>query len=193
MTKSQIPKRRGRADWEAVRVGIWVLGFGIFLTVASGCAARAAEAPPGPPLQVPAPPERVLAPVEEAPVAAAPVPETPPAASPARPAPVARPAPAAAAPAPAAAVAPAPAPRDLRTASPANTATEGSVRDLLARAARDINQVNYNRLSTEGRSQYDQSKRFSIQAEQALRERNLMFAATLADKAATLAAELLGR
>ncbi|HEY4646428.1 MAG TPA: hypothetical protein VIH25_09120, partial [Steroidobacteraceae bacterium] len=93
----------------------------------------------------------------------------------------------------AAAVAPAPAPRDLRTASPANTATEGSVRDLLARAARDINQVNYNRLSTEGRSQYDQSKRFSIQAEQALRERNLMFAATLADKAATLAAELLGR
>jgi hypothetical protein len=72
-------------------------------------------------------------------------------------------------------------------------ATEGSVRELLARAARDINQVNYNRLSSEGRAQYDQSKRFSIQAEQALRERNLVFAATLADKAATLAAELLGR
>jgi hypothetical protein len=108
---------------------------------------------------------------------------------------VARPAPAAAAPAapPPAAVTPPPAPRDLRPSSPANTATEGSVRDLLARAARDINQVNYNRLSAEGRAQYDQSKRFSIQAEQALRERNLIFAATLADKAATLAAELLGR
>jgi hypothetical protein len=64
---------------------------------------------------------------------------------------------------------------------------------VLARAARDINQVNYSRLSAEGRSQYDQSKRFSIQAEQALRERNLVFAATLADKAATLATELLGR
>jgi len=67
------------------------------------------------------------------------------------------------------------------------------VRDLLARAARDINQVDYSRLSTEGKSQYEQSKRFSIQAEQALRERNLIFAATLADKAATLAVELLGR
>jgi hypothetical protein len=67
------------------------------------------------------------------------------------------------------------------------------VRDLLARAARDINQVDYSRLSAEGKSQYEQSKRFSIQAEQALRERNLIFAATLADKAATLAAELLGR
>jgi hypothetical protein len=143
-------------------------------------------------LQVPPPPERVLGPVEEAAVAAAPVPETPAAA--ARPAPVARPAPPAPpAAAPAPPVAAAPAPRDLRPASPANTATEASVRDLLARAARDINQVNYNRLSSEGRSQYDQSKRFSIQAEQALRERNLVFAATLADKAATLAAELLGR
>jgi hypothetical protein len=67
------------------------------------------------------------------------------------------------------------------------------VRDVLARAARDINQVDYNRLSPEGKSQYEQSKRVSIQAEQALRERNLIFAATLADKAATLAAELLGR
>jgi hypothetical protein len=63
----------------------------------------------------------------------------------------------------------------------------------LARAARAISQVEYARLSVDGRSQYDQSKRFSEQAEQALRERNLVFAATLADKAATLAAELLGR
>jgi hypothetical protein len=35
--------------------------------------------------------------------------------------------------------------------------------------------------------------RFSAQAEQALAGRNLIFAATLAEKAATLAAELLGR
>jgi hypothetical protein len=201
MTKSQIPKGRCWASWEGVRVGIWGLGFGVFLMTATGCAARAAEAPVGPPLDVPSAPERVLAPVEEAPVAAAPVPETPPAVVAPRPAPATRP-PAPAPPAqPAAAPAPPPAttaaptavPRDLRAASPANTATEGSVRELLARAARDINQVNYNRLSSEGRAQYDQSKRFSIQAEQALRERNLVFAATLADKAATLAAELLGR
>jgi hypothetical protein len=67
------------------------------------------------------------------------------------------------------------------------------VRDLLTRAARDLNKVDYMRLSTDSRAQYEQSKRFSEQAEQALKERNLIFAATLADKAATLAAELLGK
>jgi hypothetical protein len=200
MTKSRIPEERFRATWGGLRIGMWSLGFGMYVVLsATGCAARAAALPDGPPLEVPSPPERVIVPVEEAPVAAAPVPETPPAAAaPPRPAPVARPAPPAPAPAapaapPPTAAAPASPPRDLRPALSPNTATEGSVRDLLARAARDINQVNYNRLSSEGRAQYDQSKRFSIQAEQALRERNLVFAATLADKAATLAAELLGR
>jgi len=152
---------------------------------------------------VPAPPERVLAPVEEPAVAAVPVPETPAAAAapvrPARPIVETRPAPPAPATpppstAPPVAAAPPPAaPRDLKAPSPANVATERSVRDLLARATRDISQVDYSRLSAEGRTQYEQSKRFSIQAEEALRERNLIFAATLADKAATLAAELLGR
>jgi hypothetical protein len=84
--------------------------------------------------------------------------------------------------------------RELRAAPNANTAAaERNVRDLLARASRDINRVDYTRLSTPGREQYDQSKRFSQQAEQALRDRNFTFAVTLADKAATLAAELLGR
>ena len=76
---------------------------------------------------------------------------------------------------------------------PANATTERGVRDTLARATRDLNRVNYSRLSAEGRAQYEQSRRFSAQAEQALKERNLIFAATLADKAATLAAELTGR
>ena len=48
-------------------------------------------------------------------------------------------------------------------------------------------------MSKEGQSQYDQSKRFSDQAEQALKEKNFLYAMTLADKAATLAAELAGR
>ena len=64
---------------------------------------------------------------------------------------------------------------------------------MLARASKDLRQVNYAKLSADGRVQYEQSKRFSAQAEEALRQRNLIFAATLADKAATLAAELLGR
>jgi len=74
-----------------------------------------------------------------------------------------------------------------------SAATERAVRDVLTRANRDLSRVDYGKLSTDGRAQYEQSKRFSQQAEQALKERNLVFAATLADKAATLAAELLGR
>lgn len=64
---------------------------------------------------------------------------------------------------------------------------------MLGRAARDLGRVNYSRLSADGRAQFEQSKRFSTQAEEALGDRNLVFAATLADKAATLAAELLQR
>jgi hypothetical protein len=67
------------------------------------------------------------------------------------------------------------------------------VRDTLARAARDLSRVDYGRLSADARAQYDQSKRFTQQAEQALKDRNFVFAATLADKAATLAAGLTGR
>ena len=72
-----------------------------------------------------------------------------------------------------------------------NAATERNVRDLLASAARDLNRIDYRRLSAEGRETYDQSRRFSQQAQEALKERNVAFAATLADKAATLAAELI--
>ena len=178
---------------------VWALVIAVLLA-AGGAACAKARADTivleGPPLQVPEPPSRVLVPVEElvsAPVAPepepAPVPATP--RTPPRPTAEAKPQPA---PPPAAAPpVPVAEPRDLRTASPANTESERSVREVLARAARDIVRVEYGRLSADGREQYDQSKRFSAQAEQALKERNLIFAATLADKAATLAAELLGR
>lgn len=174
----------------------------VSLAVTGGaCAkARAATVPDGPPLQMPEPPQRVLAPVEEPLVATTPAPEpepptaaaTPPRATPPRPAPEPKPQPAP----PAAAAPPPRAPaetRELRPASPATAATERSVREMLVRAARDLGRVNYGRLSADGRAQYEQSKRFSTQAEEALGERNLVFAATLADKAATLAAELLQR
>jgi hypothetical protein len=180
------------------------LGFGIS---ASSCAAKAkAEAAPeSPPLVMPTPPARVLGPVsDDGPIATAPQPvETQPATTapkPTRPAqtrppqptptpPVETAQPAAAQPAPTPPPAEAP-PRELRTV---DAAAEQKVRDLLQKASRDINRVDYQKLSTEGRSQYDLSKRFSDQAEQALRDRNTVFAATLADKAAALAAELLGR
>ena len=64
---------------------------------------------------------------------------------------------------------------------------------MLARAARDRARVNVSQLSVAGRSQCQQSQRFTVQAQQALRDRNLIFAATLAEKAAVLALELVGR
>jgi type IV secretory pathway VirB10-like protein len=164
---------------------------------AGACAkAQAETAPDGPPLQMPEPPQRVLVPVEIPVVAETPPEPVPPPVATA-PAPPPRP-PAERRPAVPAAAPPAPPPppvvdtRELRTASPTTAASERMVRDMLARAQRDLGRVNYMRLSADGRAQYEQSKRFSTQAEEALRERNLIFAATLADKAATLAAELAG-
>ena len=173
---------------------------------AVGCAKAQASAPVGPPLDVPAPPERVLAPVEEPVTASAPAPETPPPApvattprTPPRP-PVRRTEPdRPETPAPAAAAAPAtppPAepPRELRPNSPSgDAAAERDARDKLARAGRDLNRVDYGKLNADARSQYDQSKRFMEQAQQALKDRNFVFASTLADKAAALAAGLAPR
>ena len=202
MTKSQIPhpkeRLQGMTAFGRLGFGLWVLGFGICLSAlsAGACAkASAASVPNGPPLQVPEPPPRVLAPVEET-IVATPAPAE--GSAPAAPAAPRTSAPRTQEPRPpAAAVAPPPAPaptetRDLRAApSASNAATERTVRDLLARAARDLGRTDYRRLSAEGRETYDQSRRFSQQAQQALKERNVAFAMTLADKAATLAAELV--
>jgi hypothetical protein len=170
--------------------------------VAAGCAkAKAAPLPESPPLVMPAPPARVLAPIEEEPIASAPAiletpatnnaPRTPPQRNPGRTTARTEPsAPAEPAPAPVAQVAPPEPPKELRSL---DAAAEQNVRDLLGRASRDLSRVDYQKLSMEGRAQYDQSKRFSDQADQALKERNTVFAATLADKAAVLAAELLSR
>jgi len=200
------PKRGSRSPRFRTRLGfgIWVLGFGIFAATATGCAKAQASAPAGPPLDVPTPPERVLAPVEEPVTASAPAAETPPPApiattprTPPRP-PARRaepdrpetPPPAAAATPPAAPAAVEP-PRELRPNSPSgDAAAERDARDKLARAARDLSRVDYGKLNADSRSQYEQSKRFMDQAQQALKDRNFVFASTLADKAAALAAGL---
>jgi hypothetical protein len=146
----------------------------------------------------------VLAPVEEPATASAPPPETPPptaATAPRTPPP--RP-PARRTepekpetPVPAAATTGTPVqepPRELRPASPAaEAAAEREAREALARAARDLSRVDYGKLNADARAQYDQSKRFMEQAQQALRDRNFVFASTLADKGAALAAQLSGR
>ena len=171
---------------------MWVLT----AMVATSCAkAQAKSAPDGPPLDMPQPPPRVVVVAPEEPIPPAPADETP-AAAPAPPRPVPQPArvtprpePKAEAPAAAAAEGKPQEPRTLR--APGDSPSERAIRDRLNGASRDIGRVNPSRLTAGGRSQYEQARRFIQQAEQALREQDLVFAATLADKAATLAAELL--
>jgi hypothetical protein len=71
--------------------------------------------------------------------------------------------------------------------------TEQQVRLLLARASQDLGRIEYRTLSVEARAQYDIAKRFMSQAEEALKDRNLVFAVKLADKAAALADLLLSQ
>jgi hypothetical protein len=70
---------------------------------------------------------------------------------------------------------------------------ERAIRDRLTRASRDLGRVDYAALSADAKAQYDTAKRFVQQAEQALKERNFIFAAKLADKAETLSAILVAR
>ena len=167
------------------------------LVLLTGCGTRArAEAiPEGPPLAVPSAPAHQIA-VEQ--VADAPEPEPPPTPEPASPAPrpvVTNPPPRPRAETPPAPPAAAPPPETpTGRVAPATTATsaadERKVRELMGKASTDLARVDYKRLTKEGQAQYDQSKRFSEDAQQAIKERRFEYALTLAEKAATLAAEL---
>jgi len=191
------PERCVRRVRRAVELGAVALGLLVVCVGGTACAkARAETVPDGPPLMVPEPPPRVLAPVEvravpddapdpaPTPVAAAPVSEPPRPVTQARPGPVRRTEAGGAPDTPGGA-------GNLRAGSAMTT--ESSVREMLAGAARDRATVNTGRLSPAGRSQYEQSERFTAQARQALQDGNLIFAATLAEKAAALAAELVSR
>jgi hypothetical protein len=169
-----------------------------------GCSAKAKAQtlPDGPPLAVPFAPahEIVIEQIAEAPPPdPEPVPEvTQPKAAPptnrqpviAKPRPETTTTPASQ---PAATTQPAPLENPVVRASPVATAAdEKKVRDLLTKASTDLSKrVDYQKLSDDGKQQYDQSKRFSEQAEQAIKERNFPYALSLAEKAATLAAELV--
>ncbi|HJZ77288.1 MAG TPA: hypothetical protein VKE51_36400 [Vicinamibacterales bacterium] len=89
---------------------------------------------------------------------------------------------------------PPPAPPTLQT-TPANAEVEleRTIRTLLGRANTDLNRIDYRALNKEARTQYDTAKRFIAQAEGGLHEKNLQFAKSVADKAATIAAQLAGR
>jgi len=98
-------------------------------------------------------------------------------------------------PAPAAAAPTTPAPATTLQTLPAaeERQVQRSVRANLDGALANLNRVDYQRLGADARVNYDQARRFVAQAEEALRSRNFVFAATVADKASTLASELAGR
>ena len=177
------------------------------LLAAAGCAkARASALPSGPPLETPLPPPRVVSsPIESEPIVTAvppieaPGPRTTPNAPRA-----AAPRPERTEPPPVATVNPAPVPppsapppaeeppRTLQTTANAGQ-VEQRVRSLLANATRDLGRIDYRALGVDAQTQYNIAKRFTEQAEEALKEKNLLFAEQLADKAAALAAQLLKR
>jgi hypothetical protein len=80
----------------------------------------------------------------------------------------------------------------LETANELNAA-EQTIRQQLSQAFRDLQHVDYVALSADAKAQYDTAKRFSVLAERAIKDRNFVFARTLADKAAVIAAVLSSR
>jgi hypothetical protein len=199
-------------------VALFFLG-AVLLPLLSGCAhAQARTAAEMPPLDVPAPPPRVVEPTSaDVTVPLGPVgPLNEPAQNaPPRPARAAGPSNAPAPPRPDSprSDAPrtdAPAPGDspkaaddpAKLAAPQTLQTtsaqqEGEVaariRAVLSQAGSNLNRIDYTKLSANLKSQYDQAKRFVSQSEDALQAKNLPFAETLADKAAELADQLAGR
>lgn len=173
-----------------------------FVPGLAGCArARAVTPRELPPLAAPPPPPHVVVIADEP---AEPPPAAPPgeAASPAPPEPerpvrVRRPPPATPSSEPAQEPEPAaagdePAARALQTPDSGADA-ERRIRNELARAGNRLHEVDYAALSPDLKGQYEVAERFIRQAHEALGARNLVFAETLADKAAEIADALPGR
>ena len=198
-------KRRTRltAGLRDLRRCSWPLWLLLLVLIVPGCVrARARTLPNGPPLDVPAPPPRIVLPLElpleaEAPPAQpVPLPQEP-----RRAPPPARPRPAAPSDTPRTAEEP---PRPAPATPPATTTlqttpaaeqgeVERAIRATMTRAGADLNRIDYRALNADARTQYDMAKRFIQQAEEAIRMKNLPFAKNLADKAAMLAAQLAGQ
>jgi hypothetical protein len=178
------------------------------LAAASCSRAQARVVPDLPPLDVPSPPPRVvevqdpetLAPgtLVGEPARNTPRPRPP---APAKPDPArtdtAKPEPPPSTePAPVAADEPtrAPGAPTLQTTPPGNAQdVERTVKTLIEQAKSTLSRVDFNRLNPGARTQYNDALRMINTAEEALRERNLLFAHFNADKAATIAGQLSGR
>ena len=181
----------------------------LLLLALAGVACNRAQArviPELPPLDVPAPPPRIVEVIEPEPSPPEPEPPLPAAPAPIRPKPLptqqrAEPArqepPKVEVPPPTEAPRPEPgkpAVGTLQTAPAGQEAQlEKTIIEMIGRASASLNRIDYRALNGDARTQYDQAKRFITQAQDALRTKNLVFAENLADKANTLASQLSGR
>ena len=182
-----------------------VLVFCLSAVPLAGCTHAQAKATPDmPPLAMPAPPPRDVEPTEiDAPeplplvaepahtAPARPRPAPPPKTEPAKieppkpePVPVEPPKPAEEPPKP---------PTLQTTPATVEGEVERGIRASLQRATADLNRVDYRALNADARTQYDTAKRFVTQADDAIRTKNLVYAKSIAEKAATIAAQLAGR
>ena len=179
--------------------------------LACGCVRARANTTPDAPLDMPEPPPRDVAPNDVEPPPPVPlvpeparsalprptVPREQPKPEPPKPEPakVEPPLPEPAAePPPRTADDPAKAPTTLQTTPATEEAeVERGIRAALMRAAADLSRINYRALNPDAQTQYDTAKRFIRQADDAIRSKNLVFAKSFADKAATIAAQLGGR
>jgi hypothetical protein len=176
--------------------------------VMSACARPVAKtAPDGPPLDMPAPPPRDVEPTDTEVPAPIPLPEEP-----AHRAPATRQRPTQRAEPPRTDAKPEPRPdppvsepvkpveelpRPSATSPTLQTTpagkegeVEASIRDLIGRAKVGLERIDYRVLNTDARNQYDTAKRYIELADEAIKAKNLEFARTIADKAASLAAKL---
>lgn len=172
------------------RAATWLLGVST-LIVMGACASSGAASSP---LSVPLPPPRIVETTDPPPDVVAsdpparPAPQRPPQVSgatvtpPATSTPAPTPAPA---PAPTPPPVPASAPAELRQAGP--TASSVDVREIIDRATRKLDAQDPKKLGAGGQLDYDTARRILAQAEAALKENNLVFARSLAEKSETLA------
>jgi len=87
---------------------------------------------------------------------------------------------------------PAPAPQ-LRTPQTADTSAAAKVRATIDHARNSIGTVNFGPLSNERKKAYNDVKQYCQEAEDALKEGNIVYAQAVAAKAEKLAVELAGR
>jgi outer membrane biosynthesis protein TonB len=194
--------------------GSFVLVVVMLVATSGACTrAKAKMVPDVPPLEMPPPPPRDIEPNESEPPPPVSLPQEPARTATPRP----RPAPPTRETRPNDAPKPAETPKPTETAPPvieppkteeppptppptlqttpatAEGEVERGIRATITRAANDLNRVDYRILNADARTQYNTAKSFIRQADDAIRAKNLVYAKTVADKAAAIAAQLGGR